>query len=393
MTSESGAPPPSLSGMVMADRPEVRTASTPVAAVTLVGLAENLVNALARVPFRQPWQGPSGPVQNVGASVTRQIIRSFMGYSTGLPIEEFRSMERSLDSLCKVVLPPWVVVRDGTSVGTGVINGVPGIWARPRTGRVNGTVLYLHGGGYIGTSPMMYAAFVGALVKGTGCEVFVADYRLAPEFPFPAGLDDAVDAYVGLLEAGVDPSNLVVAGDSGGGGLATSLMGELFTRDLPRPAGLVLFSPEVDLDLDDPSVTDNASKDILPWNIPVTSYLHGVQPEDSRVSAVFADPMWFPPTFVAFGSEEMFRDGIRTFVDRLAGAGVATESHEEEGMFHVFPIVMPWAGSARRVFDSVDRFVTEHVVPTGDAVLEDVASVPEPADDPAGVGGTLRSIS
>ena len=267
--------------MVMADRPDVRTASTPVAAVTLVGLGENLVNALARVPFGHPWQGPAGALENTGANLTRQVIRSFMGYSTGLPIEEFRSMERALDSLCRVVLPPWVALRDRVSIETGVIAGVPGIWARPRSGAASGTILYLHGGGYIGTSPTMYAAFVGAMVAGTGCEVFVADYRLAPEFPYPAGLHDAVDVYACLLESGIDPESLIVAGDSGGAGLATSLVTELVERDTPAPAALVLFSPEVDLDLNQPSVTENAQRDILPWNIPVTSYLQGVEPDDA----------------------------------------------------------------------------------------------------------------
>lgn len=349
----------------MAARPEVQTASTPVTAVTLAGLGENLVNALARVPFRQPLQGPGNLVENLGANVTRQVIRSFMGYSTGLPIEEFRSMESALDSLCRVVLPPWVALRDHTRLDTGTICGVPGLWARPREGDVDGTILYLHGGGYIGTSPTMYAAFVGALVAGTGCEVFVADYRLAPEFPFPAGLLDAVDVYRGLLEGGVDPSNLVVAGDSGGGGLATSLMAELAERDLPPPSALLLFSPEVDLDLDQPSVTDNAHRDILPWNIPVTSYLHGVHPDDARVSAVFADPEWYPPTFVAFGADEMFRDGIVAFTGHLESAGIPTEAHEEEGMFHVFPIVMPWTPAAKRVFARIDEFVARHVAATG----------------------------
>jgi epsilon-lactone hydrolase len=350
--------------MVMADRAEVATASAPVTAVTIVGLAENLVNGLARVPFRRPWAGPSGWVQNLGESVTRQVIRSFMGYSTGLPIEEFRSMERVLDELCGVVLPPFVDLRDDVQLQDDVIGGVPGVWARSRSGDRDGTILYLHGGGYIGTSPMMYAAFAGALVRGTGCEVFLADYRLAPEFPYPAGLHDAADVYAALLDAGIDAEHLVVAGDSGGGGLATSLMGELFDRGLPQPGGLVLFSPEVDLQLDHPSVTDNASKDILPWNIPVTSYLHGVEPTDGHVSAVFADPAWFPPTFVASGEDEMFRDGIRAFVEHLRGAGIETQAVEEPGMFHVFPIVMPWAGAAKRVFGAVDAFVERHVAPS-----------------------------
>ena len=362
--------------MVMADRPEVATASAPVTAVTLVGLAENLVNGLARVPFRRPWEGPSGPVQNVGESVTRQVIRCFMGYSTGLPIDEFRSMERALDSLCKVILPPFVGVRDGVRLDEDEIGGVPGVWVRSRSGDVDGTILYLHGGGYIGTSPMMYAAFAGALVKGTGCEVFMADYRLAPEFPYPAGLHDAADVYAGLLDGGIDPAHLVVAGDSGGGGLANSLMGELFERGLPQPGGLVLFSPEVDLDMDRPSINDNAPKDILPWNIPVTSYLHGVQPSDGRVSAVYADPAWFPPTFVASGGDEMFRDGIREFATHLRGAGIETESTEEPGMFHVFPIVMPWSGAAKRVFAEVDLFVERHVKPSDTPASDQTFAAP-----------------
>ena len=84
--------------MVMADRPDVRTASLPVTAITVVGLAESLVNGLARVPFRRPWQGPDSATENLGRAVTRQVVRSFMGYSMGLPIEEFRSMEKALGS-------------------------------------------------------------------------------------------------------------------------------------------------------------------------------------------------------------------------------------------------------------------------------------------------------
>lgn len=184
--------------------------------------------------------------------------------------------------------------------------------------------------------------------------------------------------YEQLIDSGIDPATLIVAGDSGGGGLSTSLVVELRERELPPPAALVLFSPEVDLDLDQPSVAANASRDILPWNIPVTSYLHGVQPNDARVSAMHAHPDWFPPTFVALGSDEMFRDGIAEFAEHLGAAGVDTESHEEEGMFHVFPIVMPWAGAAKRVFAAMDDFVALHVESKATAELGDAAE-PESA--------------
>ena len=152
----------------MADRPEVRTASGPVTALAVVGLAENMLNGLARVPFRRPWQGPGGLLDNLGQSVTRQAVRSFMGYSMGLPIDEFRSMEKILDDVCKAVMPPFIALTDGVEITSDVVGGIHGLWCRARASSENyvddpaerqeigATILYLHGGGYIGTSPIMY---------------------------------------------------------------------------------------------------------------------------------------------------------------------------------------------------------------------------------------------
>ncbi len=205
-----------------------------------------MLNGLARVPFRRFWHGPGGLLDNIGQSVTRQTIRSFMGYAMSLPIEEFRSMEKILDEICRVVMPPFISVTDGVEITDDTIGGVEGIWCRSKASSddyveqvtdketITATVLYLHGGGYIGTSPIMYSAFAASLVNITGYEVFIADYRMAPEFPFPAGVHDAADVYRGLLERGVDPEHLVIAGDSGGGGLATSLVSYLHDHDLPR---------------------------------------------------------------------------------------------------------------------------------------------------------------
>ncbi|MFW0785872.1 alpha/beta hydrolase fold domain-containing protein [Gordonia sp. CPCC 206044] len=367
--------------MVMADRPEVSTAAAPVTALTVVGLAECMLNGLARVPFRRPWQGPGGLLDNLGQSVTRQAIRSFMGYSISLPIEEFRSMEKILDDICRTVMPPFIGVTDGVEITDDTVGGVPGIWCRAKASSdayvdagedkqaIGATILYLHGGGYIGTSPIMYAGFAASLVKTTGYEVFIADYRMAPEFPFPAGVLDAADVYQGLLDRGVPETHLVIAGDSGGGGLATSLISHLHAQSMPVPAAVALFSPEVDLDLDHPSITQNAPLDILPWNVPVTAYLQGIQPNDARVSIMHAepDPEWFPPTFVCWGADEMFRDGIREFAKTLEGAGVRVYAMEEFGMFHVFPILMPWAESSRRVFRALHELTGGHVTPDPEA--------------------------
>lgn len=343
--------------MVMADRNEVETASAPITAVTVLGLAEQLTNSMLRLPFRRPLDGPSGPVSNLGQNFTRSIIRSFMGYSSSLPIEEFRSMERLLDGLCKVVMPPWSRFRDDVDLHEAVVGGVPGLWFRPRNVEPRATALYLHGGGYIGTSPYMYAAFVAGMVKGSHCEVFVADYRLAPEFPYPAGLHDARDVWEVLCKESGDRT-MLVGGDSGGGGLATSLVQLLHRTDGRKPDGLVLISPEVDLDFEDASVTDNARYDILPWNIPVTAYLKGVDPDDGLVSAVHSDLSGYPPTLVSWGSHEMFRDSCARFADELRASGVETRTIEGEGMYHVYPIVVPWSAAGRDVVAAIAEFVT-----------------------------------
>jgi acetyl esterase/lipase len=358
--------------MVMGRRPGVARSSWPIGASDLVGLGAQMGLALGRVPFRRPWSGEGNLPHNLGVAVTRETIRSFMGYLTSLPIKEFRFVEVVLDDLSGAILSP--VVRSlVVDQEEGEVGGVPGIWYRRRGAEPEGTVLYLHGGGYVGTSPKMYAAFVAWLCRRTGCDVFVADLRLAPEFPFPADLEDAVLAMEGLLAGGTDPARLFVAGDSSGGGLAASLMYSM-QRTHHRPiAGVILFSPELDMLLDEDSVSDNADKDILPWNIPTSAYLHGRDPNSAPVSAVNQDVSGWPPTFVSFGSDEMFRDAIALFVTHLEKAGVDTTSLEEPGMFHVFPILMPWAEGSRRAYRAVGEFVHDHL-PAGDPAAPDAPS-------------------
>jgi len=342
--------------MVMGRRPGVQRSSWPVAVTDLIGLVGEMGLGMARVPFRRPWSGQGNLAHNVAVSVTRETMRTFMGYSTSLPVDEFRSIELVLDDLCGVVLPPIVSFR-GADHEDGAVGGVLGEWIRPRNGRSGGTIVYLHGGGYVGTSPRMYSVFAAWLARRTGCDVFLPDLRLAPEFPFPADLEDAVAVLHGLLADGVDPERIVIAGDSSGGGLVTTLVAaEVVPEQLPV-AAVVLFSPEVNLQLDLPSVRDNARLDILPWNVPTSAYLHGVDPSSPLVSASSQDLEGWPPTFVCVGGDEMFRDGIRRFTSHLDEADVDAEVHEEPGMFHVYPILMPWSDAGRRTIEAAGTFV------------------------------------
>jgi monoterpene epsilon-lactone hydrolase len=375
------AVPSTLVAMAMGNRPDVQTAQPPIAALDVALLAQQLAAAMVRVPFRRPLrQGGANPASSLGICVTREVIRSFMGYTSSLPIPEFRSVELVLDDVCKVIMPP--IVRSLDVVGQPAeLGGVPGIMYRPKKREASGVILYLHGGGYIGTSPQMYAFFTARVCRETDCAVFVADYRLAPEFPYPAGDEDATSVYNALCDLGVPNERLFLAGDSGGGGLANSMLlscpGRLKTL---CPAGLILFSPEVDLRLDEPSVTENAQLDILPWNIPTASYLHGEDASSASISPLTGDLDGFPPTFVAWGGDEMFRDPIRRYVARLCQAGVPTDAREFDGMFHVFEILMPWADDSREVSRHVHRFIHRVLAdapPLGDTDLRRVLGLPD----------------
>jgi acetyl esterase/lipase len=302
----------------------------------------------------------------MAVSATRELVRTLLGYASSLPIDEFRSLERILDGVAGQILPPFVALQGVTSE-VDEVGAVPGVWFRPSQGPISpsdadgstrrGTIVYLHGGGYIGTSPRMYSLFMGHLARVTGCCVFAADYRLAPEFPFPAAVDDVICVIKHLKQSGVASEELFIAGDSGGGGLLGTVLQRMRREDMGRPAGALLFSPEVSLTLSEDSITDNAPLDVLPWNIPVNPYLHGVDPDDERVDILRDDLGRWPPTFLVYGGDEMFRDAIRELVRKLRVAGVPHVASEVEGMFHVFPFLLPWTRESRDVYDQAGDFV------------------------------------
>jgi acetyl esterase/lipase len=139
------------------------------------------------------------------------------------------------------------------------VGGVAGEWARSG-GVVAGTMLYLHGGGYIACGPKNHRAITGAYANG-GLNTFVPDYRLAPEHPFPAAVDDALAAYKGLLDGGIPPGRLSISGDSAGGGLALATLLAAKAAGLPMPSCAIVFSPWTDLAITGESVRTNVKRD------------------------------------------------------------------------------------------------------------------------------------
>lgn len=204
------------------------------------------------------------------------------------------------------------------------LGGVAGEWVESERSTVGGlTLLYLHGGGFVGGSPRTHRPITAALALA-GARVFVPDYRLAPEHPFPAAPDDARAAWQALCDSPPD-APLAVAGDSAGGNLALGLMLRLRDEGARMPLAAVLFSPATDLTASSPSVRDNARRDaVLQGDVRalVGAYRGAADPADPRLSPLLGDLGGLPPLLVHVGADEVLRDDALRLADKARASGV-----------------------------------------------------------------------
>jgi epsilon-lactone hydrolase len=230
-------------------------------------------------------------------------------------------------------------------------------------------ILYLHGGGYVIGSPSLYRHLTWRLAAAGRACVLAVDYRLAPEYPFPAALDDAIAAYEWLVASGADPRQVTVIGDSAGGGLAFALL--LRCRDegrLPLPAGVVALSPWTDLALTGPSLSRYATADpFLDVNgmLPIVAcYLGGANPRHPYASPLYGDPKGLPPALIQVGSDEVLHDDATRMADRLREAGCAVALEIWPRMPHVWHLFASIVPEARRAIARIGSFVAERTALT-----------------------------
>ena len=187
------------------------------------------------------------------------------------------------------------------------------------------SLLYLHGGGYFACSPRSYRP-VTSFFAQQGFRVVVPDYRLAPEHPFPAAVDDAEAVYTSLLSGGTEAGSIVLAGDSAGGGLALALLLRIRERGLPMPAGAALFSPLTDLATTGASITGNETRCAMFRGERIAMgagfYLNGADPRTPLASPLYADLHGLPPLLVDVGADEVLLDDSTRLADRARAVGV-----------------------------------------------------------------------
>ena len=233
----------------------------------------------------------------------------------------------------------------------------PALWIVPQNASKKHVVLFMHGGGYSFGSPNGHRKLAAHLAKACNCVSLSVDYRLTPEHPFPAPVDDCVNAYKWLLDQGYDAANIVVAGDSCGGGLSTSVPLAAVERGLPNPAAAVSLSPWYDLTASEGTMITNDQNDVLNTKefvkvIADRFVAGGTSKEHPLVSPLFADLSGLCPTWISCGGYDMLCDQGERLAEKAKKQGVEIVLEVHEGQQHVMEFM---AGNAPEADESLKR--------------------------------------
>ncbi len=255
----------------------------------------------------------------VGAWMVRRRVKARLATARG--VEDVR----------RVLGGPSFPDPKGVTYTPASLGGVAGEWVRPVSGGLSPRLFYVHGGGFVACSPRTHRPVTGALAR-RGFTVFAPDYRLAPEHPFPASLEDVIAAWTAFRAEGL----ACLAGESAGGNLALALMLAARDRGIPLPDAACLFSPVTDLMAEGGSRQSNSARDAMftARSIPDVAplYVGAGDPRTPLASPVYGDPKGLPPLLFHVGDREILRDDSVRMVERARAAGV-------EASLRVFPVV------------------------------------------------------
>lgn len=270
-----------------------------------------------------------------------------------LNLEEERAEMEALSKLFKPLAELKIIAVD--------VNGVPGEWITPPQVTNGRVILYLHGGYYLLGSIQSHRNLAGNIAAAAQARALIIAYRLAPEHPYPAALDDALIAYSWLLAHGTRPDQIFLAGDSAGGGLVLSVLLALRDRGEALPAAAICLSPLTDLTLSGESWTINAKKELVLTRFIAEQvqplYLRGNNPHDPLASPLFGDLHGLPPLLIHVGSGEALLSDSTSFTERARIAGVDVTLEVWPEMVHVFQLTASFVPEARKAIDRIGEFI------------------------------------
>jgi epsilon-lactone hydrolase len=242
--------------------------------------------------------------------------------------------------------------------------GVAAEWIVPPGAADDRVILYLHGGGYVMGSINTHRAMIARIARASQAKALALDYRLAPEHPFPAAVEDATAAYHWLLAEGYQPGRIVISGDSAGGGLALATLLKLRDDSVALPAGAAVISPWTDMEATGDSITTKAARDPMVDQASLKQmakvYVGDHDPRDPLVSPLHGDYSGLPPLLIQVGEAEVLLDDSTRVAERAKDAGVKVELEAWDDMMHVWHVFAKILPEGQQAIDKIGRFVTAH---------------------------------
>lgn len=291
---------------------------------------------------------------------SQQIRKTLVNEPTGHDVPLSVQRQEWEAAAAQVTLPPAITV---TPFATPTVSGE---WVSSSLSPTQPVLFFLHGGGYSAGSCRTHRELAARLCLASGVRVLLIDYRLAPEHPFPAALEDATVAYQWLLSQGVAPESIVIGGDSAGGGLAMATLLWLRDQQLPLPGAGVLLSPWVDLTLTGESLQSRAEVDPLCSYAGLHSaaqlYLGETAAQTALASPVYGELHGLPPLLIQVGDHEVLLSDATRLAERAQATGVTVKLEIWEEMWHVWHF---WAGAmpeGQQAIDRIGTFVQQHII-------------------------------
>jgi acetyl esterase/lipase len=285
-----------------------------------------------------------------------QALRSAPDRS-GLTIEELRAAQEQ--KVAQYPVPPDVTCEPCD------LDGVPAEWISAPDAASDRILLYFHGGGYYRGAISTVREMVSRISRVSGVRALAIEYRLAPEHPFPAAIEDAIASYRWLLANGFDPGHIVVGGDSAGGGLTVALMVAARDEGMPLPAAGVCLSPWVDLAQTGASYTTKAAEDPSVTKAYLDRYaniyLNGADPRAPLASPLYADLQELPPLLIQVGTAEVLLDDAVQLAAKAQEAGVKVELDEWQGMVHVWHNNGPALPESQEAIARIGAFIRQYL--------------------------------
>lgn len=244
------------------------------------------------------------------------------------------------------------------------IENVPAEWIMPQGAIKDKVILYAHGGGYVSGSCSDHRNHVARFVQGTGVGALLYEYRLAPEHTYPAAIEDSVLVYRWLLAQGVKPANIMIVGDSAGGGLTLALLVALRDQGIPLPAGAVAISPWTDLACTGESYRSKNKVSLAPlnsWTVFSKYYVGDNDPRLPWISPLYADLHGLPPIFIASGEDDELIDDSTRFAEKAQAAGVDVTLKVGRRMVHCYPLLPAFIPEARKALDEIFIFINKYI--------------------------------